>query len=71
MGQKSKEEQLMAYQNKVDHIIMRLICVRGLVPHIIDSGKWKELMNLLNGMYKPTSGNTFTTRHIPHEAVYV
>jgi hypothetical protein len=54
-GQKNKEEQLQLYQNKVDHVIMRLICVRGLVPNIVDSDEWKELMNLLNGAYKPTS----------------
>jgi hypothetical protein len=70
-GQKNKEEQLQLYQNKVDHIIMRLICVRGLVPNIVDSDEWKELMNLLNGAYQPTSADTFATKHIPREAVYV
>ena len=47
-GQKSKEEQLHS-QNKVDHVIMRLRCVRGPVPNVIDSDEWKELMDLLNG----------------------
>jgi hypothetical protein len=42
------------FQNSVDHIIMRLICVRGLVPNLIDSPEWKELMNKLNGIYKPS-----------------
>jgi hypothetical protein len=70
-GQKNQEEQLQLYQNKVDHVIMQLICVQGLVPNIVDSDEWKELMNFLNGAYKPTSADTFATKHIPHEAVYV
>lgn len=70
-GQKNKEEQLLLYQNKVDHVIMQLICVQELVPNIVDSDKWKELMNFLNGAYRPTSADTFATKHIPHEAVYV
>jgi hypothetical protein len=50
---------------------MQLICARGLVPNIMDSDEWKELMNLLNGAYKPTSADTFATKHILREAVYV
>ena len=50
---------------------MQLICIWGLVPNIVNSDEWKELMNLLNGSYKPTSADTFAMKHIPHEAVYV
>ncbi|KAG0700235.1 ribonuclease H-like domain-containing protein, partial [Suillus ampliporus] len=70
-GKKAKEEQHKLYQSKVDHIIMRLICVRGLVPNVIDSLEWKELMNVLNPIYHPTSGDIFADKHIPREAVYV
>ena len=40
MRQKGKEKQKTHwenYQKKIDHIIMRLITVRGLVPNILDS----------------------------------
>ena len=70
-GKKKKEEQRKLFQAKVDHAIMRLICVRGLVPHIIDSPEWKELMELLNGLYHPTSGDIFADKYIPREAVFV
>ena len=70
-GQKAKEEQCKLFQAKVDHVIMKLICIWGLVPHIIDSGEWKELMYLLNGAYEPTSADVFAKKHIPREAVYV
>jgi hypothetical protein len=71
LGKKEKEEQRKFFQAKVDHVIMRLICVRGLIPHIIDSPEWKELMGLLNGSYHPTSSDIFSDRHIPSEAVFV
>ena len=70
-GHKSEEEQLQLYQNEVDHVIMQLICVQGLVPNIVDLDEWKELMSLLNGVYKPTSADMFITKHIPCEAIYV
>jgi hypothetical protein len=70
-GKKVKEEARQLFQDKVDHVIMRLICVRGLVPHVIDSPEWKELMGLLNGSYHATSATAFADKHIPREAVYV
>jgi hypothetical protein len=71
VGKKAKDKQVKLYQARIDHVIMRLICVRGLVPHIIDSPEWKELVGLLNGTYHPTSADVFIDKHIPHEAVYV
>jgi hypothetical protein len=50
---------------------MRLICVRGLVPNVLDSPEWKELMNKLNGTYKPSSSDAFRDSFIPQEAVFV
>lgn len=70
-GKKDKDEQQKLFQAKVDHVIMRLICVRGLIPHIIDSPEWKELMGLLNGVYHPTPSDAFSDKHIPSEAVFV
>jgi DNA-binding TFAR19-related protein (PDSD5 family) len=56
---------------KVDHCVMKLICVNGLIPHIIDSDEWKELMATLNSRYKPTPSTTFTQTYIPQEAAHV
>ncbi|KAG2079898.1 ribonuclease H-like domain-containing protein [Suillus cothurnatus] len=70
-GKRVKEEARQLFQDKVDHVIMRLICVRGLVPHVIESPEWKELMGLLSDSYHPTSATTFADKHIPREAVYV
>ena len=50
---------------------MWLICVQGLVPNLVDSPEWKELMQKLNGIYKPTSGDTFCDGYIPKEAAFV
>ena len=71
LGKKEKEEQRNLFQSKVDHVIMRLICACGLIPHIVDSSEWKELMQLLNGMYHPTSSQTFADKHIPREVVFI
>jgi len=70
-GKKAKAEELKKFQNSVNHIIMQLICVCGLVPNIIDSPEWKELINKLSGAYKPTSSDSFRNTFIPQEAVFV
>lgn len=70
-GAKRKSEQNEIFQDDVDLIIVRLICVRGLVPNIIDTPEWKELMQKLNGIYQPTSGDAFRDVHIPNEAAFV
>lgn len=70
-GSKIKANSHKQFQQEVDHIIMRFICVRGLIPNLIDSPEWKELMQKLNGIYKPTSGDTFCDSHIPKEAAFV
>ncbi|KAL7280348.1 hypothetical protein ACG7TL_005266 [Trametes sanguinea] len=66
-----KKAERAALQEKVDHTIMRLICVRGLVPSIVDSNEWKELMQILNPDYKPSSCEKFTKEFIPKEAAFV
>jgi len=70
-GKKSKGDRNQQFQKRVDHIIMRLICNCGLVPNIVDSMEWKELMNILNGTYKPSSANDFRNTIIPREAAFV
>jgi hypothetical protein len=58
-------------QDKIDHCIMKLICVNGLVPNILDSENWAELMSLLNHRYKVTCAKEFTTKIIPNKAALV
>lgn len=70
-GKKEKAAHDKEFQQSVDHIVMHLICVHGLVPNIPDSPEWKELMGKLNGMYKPTSSDKFRNSIIPREAVYI
>ena len=70
-SKKEKERAQQLYQDRVDHAIMKLICVHSVVPKVIDFPEWKGLMNLLNPAYIPTSADTFHNKHIPHEAVHV
>jgi hypothetical protein len=58
-------------QEKVNHCIMKLICVNGLVPNILDSDNWAELMNVLNHRYKVTHADNFTRTIIPNEPAHV
>jgi hypothetical protein len=58
-------------QEKIDHSIMKLICVNGLVPNFLDSKNWAELMLLLNHRYKVTCAEEFTTKIIPNKAAHV
>ena len=50
---------------------MQLLCVHGLILNVLDSPEWKELMNKLNGIYKPSSSDLFHDSFIPQEAVFV
>ena len=68
---KKRSEMQADLQLRVDHCIMRLICMRGLVPNIIDSPEWKELLTTLNPDIHTTSSSTFVDKHIPKEAVLV
>jgi hypothetical protein len=61
---------------KINHNILKLICVRGLVPNILDSQEWKEFITFLAATgpsrhYVPTSSTTFLRDLIPAEAAYV
>lgn len=70
-GKKRDEEARKLFQQEVDHIILRLICVRGVAPTLVDSPEWKELMAKLNPRYHPSSSTTFVNNYIPKEAVAV
>jgi hypothetical protein len=58
-------------QTKLDHCIMKLICVAGLVPHILDSPEWKEFVSIANPKYRVTPSDQFEEKIIPSEAAYV
>jgi hypothetical protein len=70
-GEQSKASTKEVFKKRIDHIIMRLICVRGLVPNVLDSPEWKELVTTLNGSYSPTSASTFQDKYIPQEAAHI
>ncbi|KAJ6607061.1 ribonuclease H-like domain-containing protein [Mycena sp. CBHHK59/15] len=70
-GKQRKADILEHWQNKVDHVVMRLMCVCGLVPNIIDSDEWKEFCQLLNPQYNPKNASAFAEKIIPREAVFV
>lgn len=50
---------------------MKLICVRNVVPTVIDSKEWKDVWSEGNPKYRPTSSSTFINSHIPSEAAQV
>jgi len=58
-------------QTKLDHCIMKLICVAGLVPRILDSSEWKEFMATANPKYHPTPSDKFEEEIIPNKAAFV
>lgn len=68
---KRKSEAIEKLQQEVDHLIMCLVCVRGFVPHIIDTPEWKDLLSKLNPDIHMTSSSTFVDNLIPKEAVFV
>ncbi|KAI0683439.1 hypothetical protein BC835DRAFT_1311037 [Cytidiella melzeri] len=66
-----RKDERAALQQRADHAITRLICARGLVPNIVDSPEWKELMGILNPDYTPSSSDKFSREYIPQEAGFV
>ncbi|CDO73916.1 hypothetical protein BN946_scf185016.g73 [Trametes cinnabarina] len=56
---------------KLDFFIMKLICVRGLVPNVINSREWKDFVNAANPRYNATSSTTFAKVYIPAEAAKI
>jgi hypothetical protein len=70
-GKVKKREEMERTQQLADHMIMQLICVRGLVPNILDSPEWTKLMHILNPNYNSTSAEKFSNKIIPKEAAFV
>ena len=56
---------------RANHLILRLICSRGLVPNVVDSPEWSALMNLLNPRYAVATADKFAGNFIPKEANHI
>ncbi|KAL5476496.1 hypothetical protein ACEPAI_3353 [Sanghuangporus weigelae] len=56
---------------KINHAILKLICVCGIPPTIIDSKEWKDLLNVASPNFNPTGSKTFVDSLIPREAAYI
>ncbi|KAJ7897881.1 hypothetical protein B0H14DRAFT_2557397 [Mycena olivaceomarginata] len=54
-----------------EHLLMLLICKRGLVPDLLNSDDWKAIVRHVNPNLKPTPSSEFTTQIIPTEAAKV
>ncbi|KAJ3859271.1 hypothetical protein EV359DRAFT_68306, partial [Lentinula novae-zelandiae] len=69
---RQKDESMRAdMQLRVDHLIIRLICAQGLVPEILDSQEWHDLLKTLNPKIKVTASKSFRDDLIPKEAIFV
>jgi hypothetical protein len=70
-GQKQKEERNKRFNVEVNHTLVQLICVCGLIPNILDSPQWQNFVTKLGGgQYKYTRSDEFRNKFIPQEAVY-
>ena len=56
---------------RVNHAIVKLLCVCGVPPTIVDSDEWKNLMHTLNPRYRLTPSTQFVEKFIPREAAHV
>lgn len=71
LNQRSLAEGRAELKKNVDLRIIKLLCVRGLVPKVIDSQEWKNVLEAANPKYTPTSSSTFVDVLIPAEAAKV
>jgi len=58
-------------QVKLNNHVLKLICVQGMVPAMIDSKRWKAFMADANPCYDSPSSDTFREKFIPAEAALV
>ncbi|KAJ7780625.1 ribonuclease H-like domain-containing protein [Mycena maculata] len=70
-GQKKTMQERDVWQRKADHLLMLLICKRGLVPNLLDSDDWVTFVNHLNPAYVATGSKKFAKEYIPQEAALV
>ncbi|KAJ3717411.1 ribonuclease H-like domain-containing protein [Lentinula raphanica] len=51
---------------------MKLICVQGIAPNVLDSNEWNELISVATKNWlKATHSDIFEERHIPNEASHI
>jgi hypothetical protein len=55
-------------QARLDDSIVRLICVTGIPPSVVDYEQWKDMLAVANSAHCPTSSSAFIDNHIPAEA---
>ncbi|KAE9389124.1 hypothetical protein BT96DRAFT_1025171 [Gymnopus androsaceus JB14] len=70
-GKKKDKVAREELQLRVDQLILRLICVRGLVPEILGYPEWHELLKTLNAKIDVSTPDKFRSDYIPKEAVFV
>ncbi|TBU55402.1 ribonuclease H-like domain-containing protein [Dichomitus squalens] len=58
-------------RQRIDFRIMKLVCIRNIVPSVVDSKEWKDMWRDGNAKYQPTSSSTFINSHIPAEAAQI
>jgi hypothetical protein len=54
-------------KQRLDFAIMKVICVGGMSPYMVDKPCWKEMWEVGNPRYKPTPSTMFVDTHIPKE----
>ncbi|KAJ3748345.1 hypothetical protein DFH05DRAFT_1588223 [Lentinula detonsa] len=60
------------WQQLLDFCIMKAICLQGLLPKILDSNEWRELIAVATkNRLKSTTTDAFEQKHIPHEAAHI
>lgn len=59
------------FNNKVNFAILKLICVRGIPPTIVDSIEWKALLSTAAPSYQHSGSKTFVDSLIPREYAYI
>ncbi|KAL0566773.1 hypothetical protein V5O48_015229 [Marasmius crinis-equi] len=69
-GKKEAKQHGDLYDRQVNKIIMHLVTVSRLVPNLLNSGEWKELMYKLNPNYKVASVEDLSIM-ITKEAEYI
>lgn len=50
---------------------MKLICIRGIPPTVLDSPEWKDFINTAAPTYQQMGTKTFVDSIIPIEYVYI
>lgn len=54
-------------KDQLDFAILKLVCVAGMAPAILDLPEWKEVFHIAIPSYHPVSRTTMMDNHIPSE----